>query len=113
MLPRSKTAPIACAISRELVFVVSQSEVDFLGDVEAAQEVYATLIKSIEVQGKEEGSRTATAIPESVQPLISEFCELVSDDLPKPLPPMRSIQHHIDLLPGASLPNLPHYRMTP
>lgn len=113
MLPRFETAPIARATCREPVFVVSQSEDDFLGDVEVAQEVYATLIKSVGVQGKEEGSGTATAIPESVQSLISEFSELVSEDLPKSLPPMRSIQHHIDLLPGASLPNLPHYRMTP
>jgi hypothetical protein len=52
-------------------------------------------------------------LPEEIQKLLEEFADLVVDELPRSLPPIISISHHIDLIPGASLPNKATYRLTP
>ena len=52
-------------------------------------------------------------IPEAVVSLVKEFGYVFPEELPEGLPPLRDIQHQIDLEPGAMLPNRPHFRMTP
>ena len=52
-------------------------------------------------------------LPAEIQKLLEEYVDIVVDDLPNELPPIRSISHHIDLIPGASLPNKAAYKMTP
>eukprot|EP00253_Pinus_taeda_P031637 PITA_31637 len=47
------------------------------------------------------------------QQMLEEFTDIVVDDLPDKLPPKQSISHHIDFIPGASLPNKAAYRMSP
>ena len=47
--------------------------------------------------------------PDEVKTLLDEYVDIIVDELP----PVRSISHHIDLIPGASLPNKAAYRLTP
>jgi hypothetical protein len=51
--------------------------------------------------------------PEEVHEMLENFDDIVLDELPCSLPPIRSINHHIDLIPGASLSNKVAYMLTP
>jgi hypothetical protein len=49
--------------------------------------------------------------PEEVQELLDNFADIVVDELPNSLPPIISINHHIDLIPRESIPNKSMYRL--
>ncbi|XP_074305674.1 uncharacterized protein LOC141640894 [Silene latifolia] len=52
-------------------------------------------------------------VPAEVQPLVKKYKEVFPAELPSGLPPLRGIEHHIDLVPGSVLPNRPAYRCDP
>eukprot|EP00257_Ricinus_communis_P021198 XP_015580626.1 uncharacterized protein LOC107262021 [Ricinus communis] len=52
-------------------------------------------------------------LPSSVTCLLQEFADVMPDEIPEGLPPLRGIEHQIDLIPGASLPNRAAYRASP
>ncbi|KAK1601992.1 hypothetical protein QYE76_027097 [Lolium multiflorum] len=52
-------------------------------------------------------------IPSSLLSLLKEFQDVFPDELPHGLPPLRGIEHRIDLIPGAPLPNRAAYRTNP
>jgi hypothetical protein len=58
-------------------------------------------------------SKRVDYLPGEIQELLEEFADIVVDELPHSLPPIRSVSHHIDLIPGASLPKKSVYRLTP
>ena len=53
------------------------------------------------------------SVSSSVELLLQEFKDVFSRKIPHELPPSRGIEHQIDLLPKASLPNRPAYRSNP
>ncbi|XP_074292754.1 uncharacterized protein LOC141619634 [Silene latifolia] len=62
---------------------------------------------------KEVNKEESTVVPTDVAPLIQRFQEVFPDELPIGLPPLRGIEHYVDLVPGSMLPNKPAYRCDP
>ncbi|KAL3566434.1 hypothetical protein D5086_031849 [Populus alba] len=58
-----------------------------------------SLIKPVESGGKNRG--------------VKKFDDVFPEDIPNGLLPLRGIEHQIDLVPGASIPNRPAYRSNP
>ena len=45
--------------------------------------------------------------------MLQDFEDVFPKEVPQGLPPLRGIEHQIDLIPGASLPNRPAYQSNP
>eukprot|EP00253_Pinus_taeda_P009446 PITA_09446 len=58
-------------------------------------------------------STKVSDLPIEIQKMLDSYCDIIVDDLPIELPPIKRISHHIDLIPRASLPNKAAYRMNP
>ena len=94
-----QTIHVLCPI----LILGSHTSHEFMEDLKEAD-----LCAALVVKGEE---HLTVEIPAKVRGLLAEFQNILGE--PQGLPPMRGIQHRIDLIPGASLPNLPHYQMSP
>ena len=74
---------------------------------EVRREGQAFLLFSKEV--KQERSKLDARITN----LLEQFADVFPAELPVGLPPITGIEHQIDLIPGATLPNKPAYRANP
>uniref|UniRef100_A0A2N9FLT0 RNA-directed DNA polymerase n=1 Tax=Fagus sylvatica TaxID=28930 RepID=A0A2N9FLT0_FAGSY len=53
------------------------------------------------------------SLPSVVVSLLQEYEHVFPNDVPSGLPPIRGIEHQIDFVPGATIPNRPAYRSNP
>ena len=58
-------------------------------------------------------SNAKFSLPGVVVSLLQEFDDIFPEEIPDGLPPIRGIEHQIDFIPGASIPNRPAYRSNP
>ncbi|KAG7547458.1 Retrotransposon gag domain [Arabidopsis suecica] len=52
-------------------------------------------------------------LPPEIRRLLEQHQDVFPEEIPEGLPPIRGIEHQIDFVPGASLPNRAPYRMNP
>ena len=80
------------------------------GEVKQALSMHEPILMLIV---KELSTSESTSLPPQIEKLLEEFAYVFPEELPKGLPPIRGIEHQIDLIPGAALPNRPAYRSNP
>ena len=79
-----------------------------MGECKETREVHLMVLNG-EVENRD---LVGAQIPVELQTLPKKFDDVIPDNLPTELPPMCNIQHHRDLIPSVSLPNVLHYRMS-
>ncbi|XP_019059089.1 PREDICTED: uncharacterized protein LOC104822532 [Tarenaya hassleriana] len=55
----------------------------------------------------------SSSLPSVLQDVLQEYKDVFPKDIPRELPAIRGIEHQIDFVPGASIPNKPAYRSNP
>ncbi|XP_024016833.1 uncharacterized protein LOC112090239 [Eutrema salsugineum] len=73
------------------------------------QPVLLMIFRECLLSGTEEGPE----LPHEVAQLLEKFQDVFPKDIPAGLPPIRGIEHQIDLVPGAPFPNQAAYRVNP
>jgi hypothetical protein len=90
--------------------ILLMSQKELLKEVKEEEEMQFTVVRKPRVILT---STSLNDLPEEVREMLDNFADIVVDELPNSLPPIRSISHHIDVIPEASLPNKATYRLTP
>ncbi|XP_074284012.1 uncharacterized protein LOC141608569 [Silene latifolia] len=107
--PMSSQAIRAMSVKKKKAagLLMSANEREIEAAIESGEQIYLLIAK----EGNNSYSEAEEGSP--VAELLREFQDVFPDDLPPGLPPIRGIEHQIDLIPGAPLPNKAAYRCNP
>ena len=110
LLLRSRSYPKISKANRRTFFTITHLEQEMGAAIEEYRVVHALIVKQVLTVADEHKSVEHHA---KVKAILEDFQGVMLEEPLDGLPLMRDIQHHNNLIPGASLPNLPHYRMSP
>ena len=92
-------------MDKRTFFTITHSEHKMGAAIKESRVVHALVVKQVLTMEEE---KKLVEHGTEVKKILEEFSSIMPEDLSEGLPPMKDIQHHIDLIPSANLPNLPH-----
>lgn len=104
LLPLGKqitTSKVSSSSQKQLFLISSGKDRQFSKE----KSLLAFIVKNDHFQSQNEET-----LDPNVSNILKDFPSLLKE--PTTLPPLRDIQHHIDLIFGSTLPNLPHNHMS-
>ncbi|XP_074317906.1 uncharacterized protein LOC141654103 [Silene latifolia] len=97
------TPPSMVEPTREVLLI---DEAVMLQELKGEDDIYVLVAK--DMLGKNE-----MTLPLEIRELLNDYEDVFPSELPSGLPPLRGIEHQIDFIPGATLPNKAGYRSDP
>ena len=107
-LPKTEIQPKALQAEGRNFLTIVHDPCSLMDKCKNTQAIHLMVVKG-QVESKD---LIVARIPVEVQTLLKEFYDVIPKDLPIEFPPMRNIQHQINMIPSACLPKVPHYRMS-
>ncbi|XP_022857861.1 uncharacterized protein LOC111378821, partial [Olea europaea var. sylvestris] len=101
---------VACTEVERLGLVLEKGS-EKVKTINSTAQPIAGVAKSMLIKA-EEIEEANGPIPKPVKRLIREFEDIMLEELPKKLPPRRTVDHEIELIPGAKPPARAPYRMS-
>ncbi|XP_052193772.1 uncharacterized protein LOC127802120 [Diospyros lotus] len=101
--------PKTSEVEGQTFLTIAHSGQEIEDAIRESKVVNEAIVKHVLLNGTQQG---IVEYSKPIKSLSEEFGEVMSNNLPYGIPPMRDIQHHIDPIPIVSLPNLPYYRMS-
>jgi hypothetical protein len=83
------------------------------GDLKELSEPNATFFVLLYKENFLSTNDLSSTLPSVIFNVLQEYEDVFPEEVPPGLPPKRGIEHQIDLVPGASLPNRAAYRTNP
>ena len=109
LLPMKTNQTKATKVEGQNFLNIMHRFTNFFKESKVTREIHVRIVKEENISEPVKLNQ----ISMEVKQMLIEFHDVLANDTPNELPPFRDIQHHIDLSPDASLPNLPHYKISP